>query len=48
MLVENNMRVLVKVVDQWSETYELRKNVSEDDFLVVIGRIIQVIGKYGM
>ena len=37
--------VLLKVVDQWSETYEPRKHVSEDDFLVVIGRIIQLIGK---
>ena len=36
--------VLLKVVDQWSETYEPRKHVSEDDF-VVIGRIIQLIGK---
>ena len=41
----------MKADDQWPETYELRKHVhtvSEDDFLVVIGRIIQVIGKYSM
>ena len=44
MLIKKK-RVLVKVVDQWSETYEPRKHAREDAFLVVIGRIIQLIGK---